>query len=126
MKVTETRIESLKLTVAGIHNTSTINTPTGSWASTSHIPSDFTNMIEKAITELTEAQHQSGIPGECEEDEQEPKRLRKAVEIPRPNLHLLWNQFQESLFKVAQISGNPGEQNGPQGQQDVVMRASGE
>ena len=126
VKVTETRIEGLKLTVAGINNPTSTTSPTGSWASTTQIPTDFAEMIEKAITNFTAPQHHIGTPGESEDEGQDPKRPRKAVEIPRTDLNLLWNKFQETIAEHAKNLGNPGEQNRQQGEQDVVMRASGE
>ena len=47
VKAAETRIEALKLTVAGIPNITETNTPTGSWASTAGTHIDFTDVFEK-------------------------------------------------------------------------------
>ena len=124
--MTEARIESLKLTVAGIPNATNTNRPTGSWASTTQIPSDFSDMVDKAITNLISTQVHTRIPGENEEDEQDPKRPRKAVEISPTDITVLWNQLQESVAKHSRglaVSEHPRAQ---QGEQDVVMRASGE
>ena len=126
VKVTEARIEGLKLTVAGINNPSTTTSPTESWACTTPIPTDFAEMIEKAITNFAAPQHHIGTPGESEDEGLDPKRQRKAVEFPRTDLNQLWYKFQVTVAEHAKNLGNPAEQHRQQGEQDVVMRTSGE
>ena len=50
--MTEARIEALKLTVAGIPNSTETNTPTGSWANTLGTHLEFTDMFENAIANM--------------------------------------------------------------------------
>ena len=126
VKVTETRIVSLKLTVAGIPNTSTTNTPTGSWASTTQIPGDFSEMVDTAVTNFIANLGHTGDPGENVEDDKDPKRQRKAVEISPTDINVLWNVFQESIAKHAGNLAVMQHPRGQEGEQDVVMRASGE
>ena len=52
LKVTEARVEALKLTVAGVANSTETNTPTGSWASTSGTRIKFTEAFEKALVNM--------------------------------------------------------------------------
>ena len=129
VNITATRIDALKLQVAGCTGNGDTTSPTGSTASAFSTGLQLTEAFERAINEMRIRPGVVTEPTEANPDDCQVKRLRQSVSVElTPPMIELWNLFRNTVRTHGIGQPNPDLQDdgATRGHPDVLMRVSGE
>ena len=129
VRITEARIEALKLQVAGCITTGDVTTPTGSTISTLSTGLQLSDALERAISEMRMRPGKEADSTEASPDDPLAKKPRNTVSVDlSPPMMEMWNIFQNAVktAMITQLNTTAKEEGARAGEQDVLMLVIGE